>query len=472
MDLANRTDPTRRLDSARLDGRLQGIKSAATRRWSDPLSRGGMALLANTGLTGALGFGFWIIAAHIFSTSAVGVAGALVAATTLFAGLGQLNLSGMLMRFLPTAGGRSRRLVLAAYIIAASGSVFLAAISLTAIRIFASPDSPLRLGMLEATSLVLAAAAMAIFTIEDNVLVSLRQAVWVPVENGAFGVLKIGILFIVMQIGTGFSLFSAWMISLTLIIPIISAVIFFKFLPPAPRPRRVTKFGPVMRANIIRFAAGDAVGGFFTQSWTYLLPIIITASLGASANALFYTSFLFSSTLDQVAANYASPLTVEGAHNPEKMAALIRQALRQIFMIILPAVAVLVLICPWLLHAFGDKYTRAAPLLELLLIACLPKAISTVYYAYCRVRRNTHKSAIIQGYVCTATLIAVALSDHILGLTGVGITVVTVQSSAAAASGLALRRELYHAHHKRGRHRRRHDGDELTDSIYLPVIER
>ena len=92
---------------------VSGITSAARRQWSDPLSRGGLALLVNTGLTGLLGFAYWIIAARLFSTYAVGAAGALVAATTLFAGIGQLNLSGMLMRFLPQAGGQSRRLVLA-----------------------------------------------------------------------------------------------------------------------------------------------------------------------------------------------------------------------------------------------------------------------------------------------------------------------------------------------------------------------
>ena len=96
---------------------LNGSESAARRQWSDPLSRGGLALLINTGLTGVLGFGYWIIAARLFSTYAVGVAGALVAATTLFSGIGQLNLSGMLMRFLPKAGGKSRRLVLATYVL-------------------------------------------------------------------------------------------------------------------------------------------------------------------------------------------------------------------------------------------------------------------------------------------------------------------------------------------------------------------
>jgi O-antigen/teichoic acid export membrane protein len=218
---------------------------------------------------------------------------------------------------------------------------------------------------------------------------------------------------------------------------------------------------------------GDATGGLFTQAWMYLLPVIITASLGASVNALYFTSFLFSSTIDQIAINYASPLTVEGAHRPDKIAALIRSTFRQIFIIVLPTVVVLILLCPLLLRAFGDKYVGGTFLLRLLLIACLPKGVSAVYYAYCRVERTTHKSALMQAYVCIATLSAVVLVAHSYGLAGVGISIVVVQTSAGIASVWALRRGLRVAGYggRRGRHRRPssgHDQPVIPSRILVP----
>jgi O-antigen/teichoic acid export membrane protein len=422
---------------------------------SDPLSRGGLALLINTGLTGVLGLGYWIVAARLFSTYAVGVAGALVSAATLFAGIGQLNLSGMLMRFLPKAGGKSRRLVLITYAFAASVSALLAAVSLIAIKFSGSSISPLRIDTVQSMAFVVAVAATAIFTLEDSALIGLRRTIWVPVENGSFGIAKIGILFVLAPIGTAFALFGAWMIPLTLTIPVISAVLFGRFLPPAAKPKRIARLGRALRSNIIRFAVGDAAGGLFTQAWTYLLPVVVTASLGASVNALFFTSFLFSSTIDQVAANYASPFTVEGAHAPDEIAALVPLILRRIYTIILPAVAVLVIMCPWLLRAFGEKYVSAVPLMRMLLIACLPKAISTVYYAYCRVQRITHRSAVMQAYVCVATLSAVVLLADLFGLIGIGLAIVSVQSSAGAVSWCALRRGIRNAERgtRGGRHR-------------------
>lgn len=448
-----------------------GIRSTVKRLWSDPLARGGLALLVNTGLTGVLGFGYWLIAARLFSTYAIGVAGALVAATTLFSGLGQLNLSGMLMRFLPTAGGKSRRLVILTYGYAATASALLAAVSLVGVKIFASPTSPLRLDTLESTGFVLAVAATAIFSIQDSVLVGLRQAVWVPAENGAFGVAKIGVLFILAPVRSAFALFSAWMIPLTLTIPVISAVLFHRFLPEATRRRqsvawgrRNALLGREMRSKIVRFTIGDATGGLFTQAWMYLLPVIITAMLGPSINALYFTSFLFSGTIDQVAINYASPLTVEGAHTPGEIAGFVHSSLRRIFTLIFPVIIILVLICPWLLRAFGEKYIGGVPLLRLLLVACLPKAISAVYYAYCRVERTTYRSALVQGYICIATLSVVTVVAHPLGLVGIGVTILAVQTSAGLVSSWALRRGLRHDgnRHRHGRHRRSTNGQAQT----------
>ena len=270
------------------------------------------------------------------------------------------------------------------------------------------------------------------------------------------------------SVGTAFALFSAWMIPLTLTIPVISVVIFCRFLPRAPKPRRSAHLGREARTRIIRFSVGDATGGLFTQAWTYLLPVLVTATLGASSNALFYTSFLFSSTIDQVAANYASPLTVEGAHSPDDVPRLIRLALRRIFTIIIPVVTALLILCPWLLRAFGSKYASATPLLYMLLIACLPKAVSTVDDAYCRIQRRTHRSAVMQASVCIATLSTALLFAHRFGLIGVGLAIVAVQFAAGAVSWYALRGARHNCEGRgsgQGRHRRERSSGGGADGV-------
>jgi O-antigen/teichoic acid export membrane protein len=366
------------------------------------------------------------------------------------------------MRFLPGAGAKSRRLVWVTYGFAAGASALLAAACLLGIRHFASPHSPLRLDAMQSLLFVGSVAATAIFVIQDSVLIAVRQPLWIPAENGTFGVAKIILLFVFAPVSTAFAVFGAWMIPLTLTIPVISAALFLWYLPRPERfgpgrLRRSLPFGRRARSKMIRFAAGDAFGGLFTQAWTYLPPVIITALLGAPVNALYYISFLFSSTIDQIAANYASPLTVEGAHVPAEIASLIRSTLRRIYLIVLPVVTVLVAGCPWLIQAFGARYAGAATPMRLLLLACLPKVMSTVYYAYCRIDRSTHKSAIMQGYVCVTTLAAVVVLARPFGLTGICLAVLAVQTSTGLYSAWALRRGPLRAGDPAlapGRHRR------------------
>ena len=201
------------------------------------------------------------------------------------------------------------------------------------------------------------------------------------------------------------------------------------------------------------------------------MPVIIAASLGATVNALFFTSFLFSSTVDPVASNYASPLVIDSAHSPEDIGILIRAALRHIFVIILPVVAALMVMSPWLLRAFGGKYRRRSPSAVAAAGRMPPKALSTVYYAYCRIYRTTNRSAVLQAYVCVTTLSATIVMGRAFGLIGVGVAILSVQSSAAA-SCWALRRGLRDAEGRGGgpgRHRRPR-GSKATTRVGLPAI--
>lgn len=89
----------------------------------------------------------------------------------------------MLMRFLPKAEGKSRRLVLVAYVDAAGASALLAGVRLAGIKIPASPTSSLRLDSVESTAFVWAVAVRAIFTIQDSVLIGFRSAILVPFKH-------------------------------------------------------------------------------------------------------------------------------------------------------------------------------------------------------------------------------------------------------------------------------------------------
>ena len=256
--------------------------------------------------------------------------------------------------FLPKAEGKSRRLVVATY--ASRQAVSLACQRIAGRhQVLCLTGFTVAPGRLPVNGPCLAVAATAIFTIQDSVLIGLRQAVWVPVENGAFGIAKIGVLFLLAPLGTAFALFGAWMIPLTLTIPVISAVLFFRFLPPAPRPRRTGHLGREIRSRIIRFTIAMPPEAYSPRPGHISCQLSLPLHWARGERAVFH---LISLLQHHRSGCRQLRLAIDGRRRsyPDEIPALIRSTLRHIFVIILPAVVALITICPWLLRVFGDKY--------------------------------------------------------------------------------------------------------------------
>src|SRR5260221_11418977 len=82
-----------------------------------PLYRNGYALILSSTVTSGLGVLYWVLAAHNYSTEAVGMNSAAISTMMFLAGVSQLNLTSALMRFLPGAGKATFRLVIYTYLI-------------------------------------------------------------------------------------------------------------------------------------------------------------------------------------------------------------------------------------------------------------------------------------------------------------------------------------------------------------------
>lgn len=418
-----------------------GVIGVLGREWANPISRSGILLLVNTAVTGVLGLAYWLLAARLYPLRAVGQAGALVSASTLLSGVGQLNLSGMLMRFLPQARERSRQLVLVTYGVACASAVALTIVGAIAVSLLTPASSALRLPPLAATLFIASVAATVVFTLQDSVLVAVRKTGWIPVENGAFGVAKLVLLAALVPLAGWSAIFASWMLPLAATVPVISWLLFRRLLP---RPTMAGDTPPVSgstKRRIGHFVLGDASAGLFTQTWTYLLPVIVAGALGAKVNALFYAAFLLSSTLDQIASNFSTALVVEGAREDAAVGPLITATLRRSYMVLTPAVLVLVVLAPEILSVYGEAYTDGASTLRLLALACLPKALLFVYYGACRINRQTYRSAVMQGVTC-ACVLGGTLTFGAHGLEAIALVILLVQVLAAVVAAPQLARSI------------------------------
>src|SRR5215212_5401236 len=80
-----------------------------------PLYRNGYALILSSTTTSALGLVYWVLAARFYPTEVVGVNSAILSAMMFLSLVAQMNLGGMLIRFVPSAGWVTRRLIAWAY---------------------------------------------------------------------------------------------------------------------------------------------------------------------------------------------------------------------------------------------------------------------------------------------------------------------------------------------------------------------
>jgi O-antigen/teichoic acid export membrane protein len=406
----------------------------------DPLFRNAYLLMINTGTTGVLGLAFWLLAARLYATADVGRATAAYAAMNLLAGITAFSLSGALARFIPQSGPRTGPLVVRCYVVTSVASVTLAIGFLLTVARWGSPYS--ELGSLTAAAAFTAAVlAWGIFTMQDHVLIGLRSAHWVTAENCAFGLAKIALLAAFATAIPHVGLFAAWMLPVAVALPLVNMLIFGRLLPRhALRPGRRP---PPTGRQIGRFVAGDFTGSLGMLATANLIPVAVALLVSPGMNAYFYMAWTVGTTVDLLAVNMATSLTVEGAFDATTLAVNCRAALRRTMLVLLPTVSVLALAAPAALGLFGAGYAaHGAPVLELLAAATLPKTLTELYLGALRVQSRASRIALVQGARAAAMIGLAVLLTRALGAVGTGLAVLAAQLVTAAAVLPGLRRIL------------------------------
>ena len=277
-------------------------------------------------------------------------------------------------------------------------------------------------GMIPSLGFIASVIAWGIFTLQDGVLTGLRKAVWVPVENGTFGVVKIILLLAFAASMPAFGIPVSWMLPVIVSLPVVNLLIFGKLIPDHARltgDRRP----PTMR-QVGRFLAGDYTGALCVLAVTSLVPIVVAIRVGPNMNAYFYMAWTIGSVLFLVAMNMATSLTVEGAFDGQKLLANCLAALRRTIRLLVPLAIATALLAPVVLGLFGRPYaTYGTPILELLAVATLPKMLTELYLGALRAQSRTKQIAVIQIARCVLVLaLALALTGT-MGMVGAGVAV-------------------------------------------------
>jgi O-antigen/teichoic acid export membrane protein len=418
----------------------------AMRQHGDVLNNAS-SLLATTGVTSAMGFAYWAIAARIFSQRAVGYGSATVSAITLLGTIGMFGLGTVLIGELPR---RTRRggLVTAALLASGLGSLVLglgfAAVSPSLSSRFAQiTGTPLR-----ALLVAFSVALMAVGFVFDQATIGLLRGGVQLYRNLVFSLAKLLILpttAVVLHDQFGAGIVVSW--AAGMILSLAAAAIQLRRTGAAVLCR--PDWG-VLRGLGRTTLAHNWLNLAIAVPYS-LMPVLVTVIVSPSANAAFYAAWMLSSFVYIIPQHLSTVLFAVASGDPQAIARKLRFTLGISVLVGLPGSVALALGAHLALSLFGAGYARVATFPLVLLAAGYLPAIPKVHYiAVCRATGKVNRAATVLTTFAVIEVAAAALGGVLHGLVGLSVALLVV----GIVEGIATTPAVVKAAIARGRHRR------------------
>jgi O-antigen/teichoic acid export membrane protein len=414
---------------------LRTLAVSARLAMRDSLHRSSLLLLANTAVLSGFAFVFWSLAAHLYPAAKVGHFSALIAGTSLLTAVATLGFPNVLLQQLGRVDDRRELILLATAGIAGLGGL-LCVFTLLVI----GPALPSRLhltaGGLRAAAVVILVLCTSISAATDAGLIALRGAGQVLTTNIVASVVKVALVIALTSLGEN-GLLTAYVAGA--LVQAVSSfwVLWIRVGSSAHRG----SIHDMVRTHF-RFSAGNYVGGLIGILPDTLLIIVVLYQLGPQYAAWATSASLFGTSINFIPANTAQALYAELRLAERRAAVLLRSALKAIYVLTVPLVAVLVVAAPVLLRVFfGAQYsTHATGMLRVFALSGLVTGMTYVIDTFLLSRGHLFAYIIINAVNATFVLgLVVALSTQ--GLTSVGLGW-TLGQGASVIAGLTILRVL------------------------------
>ncbi|WP_220209256.1 lipopolysaccharide biosynthesis protein [Reticulibacter mediterranei] len=410
---------------------------------TDPLYRNSLFNMASTFLLGGLGFVFWIIIARLYQPEYVGIATTLISIMTLLGNVTILGLNSSLNRYLPKAPYQHER-IHSSFALVTAASILASTCFLLGVHIFSPQLVFLRSHPLYIFSFLLFIIFCSWNTLVESVAMAFRAAEIILLKNALISLLKLVLPFTFLALGS-YGIFASTASALSLGVLVALLFLLLKF-----------RIKPAFMINIaflketLAYSFANYINGFMLNMPSLVLPIILLNGLSSSYAAYFYIASMLQNILLIIPLATAQSLLTEGAYNEVDLPKHTKKALITIFVLLVPATAVIVFFGNFLLQFFGKSYaSEALPFLQLYSLSTLFTALLLVANA---VMNITHRIKLLVLTNTVAALLTLALASLFISgkLIGVGWGWMIGQALAGVfALGFVLRPSSTH----RGRRR-------------------
>ena len=403
-----------------------------------PLFRNAYALILNEGLSAASGLLFWLVAARLLPTEVVGLNAAAISTMAFLSAMAQLSLGGALMRFLPVAGQRSAKFIGAVYLISIVLGAVVGSVFVLGSHIWFPEGNNFLNTPLNQIGFIFTVMLWCVFVLQDSVMIGLRQATIVPIENLVHSVSRIAFLLALLNVLPTVAIFASWAIPVVPMVLVINWLIFRRLLPKHLQDT-AGQAEVIAPKSVAHFVALNHVGELLAQGAIALLPILVIRYAGAKENAYFYQAWLFSFPVQMLAWNLSNSLTVETATHYDRLGEYVTRTLRQMLRLIVPVALLIALIAPIVLSLVGETYAREGTwCLRLLALAAIPNIATTLYISVMRVQRKMRNLLVVRAALAASSVGLSIVLLPLLGITGIGLAWLVTQSWVAAAIAFAV----------------------------------
>jgi len=382
-----------------------------------PLYSNAFYLMLNTGVTALFGFFFWVVVARFYTEAEVGLGSAIISAMSLLSIISLVGLNISLVRFLPHSD-KPQELINSCYTLGGIISLVIAGIFLAGLGFWSPALAFVTKNGIFASAFIVFTILWTLHGLVNYTFVARRRAGFVLSKNTIFSVVKVPLPIIFVLFFRTFGIVASWGVAMAVAL----AVSIFMFLP---RVQHSYKPVPTLKLNLLkdmwRYSGGNYLADLFSTCLPFILPLMVVNLLGAEQNAYFYIGWMIAALLFAIPLAVSQSLFAEGSHFEDKLKENVTKSLKFTYLLLVPAVIVLILVGKWVLLAFGQSYSlNALHLLWVLSLSSLPLALTHIYTGILRVTGRIKELIAIWGFIALGTLLASYLIMPVTGIIGIG----------------------------------------------------
>jgi O-antigen/teichoic acid export membrane protein len=376
---------------------------------TDMLFQNSVYLMLSTLVQAGFGFVFWLLNARLFSAEQIGLASALISASTFIAYFSLLGFNSTFIRFLPTSKERTAKINTGLILVLGTAAVMAIGYVLLVPQIAPTLAFVTSNWFLAAVFVVLSAFA-ATNLLTDSIFIAYRSSGYNLLIYSVQSVIKLALPVLLVAAGA-FGIFASTGIAagVALALSVYFMAARFGYEPKAEVSSSVVK-------KVWHFSSASYIANMLNILPTLVIPLIIVNQLGAAEAGYFYLAFMLANLLYAVAYSVSQALFAEGSYGEVEFKRLLARGAMLLASIMLPVGIAMALLGPMVLEIFGKSYSaEASGVLVVLALAAPAVAAYVLGSVLLRITKQT-AAMVLVNLVYAATICGLAFMWSARGL--------------------------------------------------------